>query len=149
MTDSTSGQLKQDVVLDLEWQGGNRLRGRSGGVELLLDSPPVAGPNPVQTLAFAIAGCMAMDILLVIQKGRFELEALTAHLVAERAPSDPRRILKVDLRFSLQGQVPADRVERAIQLSRDSYCSVWHSLRTDIELTTSFEIAPAGGIEGR
>jgi len=147
MTDAGTGRfehgVKQDVVLDLEWQGGNRLRGRSGDVEIVLDSPPVAGPNPVQTLAFALAGCMAMDVLLVIQKGRFELEALTAHLVAERAPSDPRRILKVDLRFALKGNVPADRVERAIQLSRNSYCSVWHSLRTDIELTTSYAIAPS------
>ena len=68
MTDAGSGRfeqgVKQDVVLDLEWQGGNRLRGRSGDVEIVLDSPPVAGPNPVQTLAFALAGCMAMDVLL-------------------------------------------------------------------------------------
>ena len=149
MTDTTAGRLKPDVVLDLEWQGDNRLRGRSGEVEMLLDSPPTAGPSPVQTLAFALAGCMAMDVLLVIQKGRFELEALTARLVAERAPSDPRRILKVDLRFALRGNVPGDRVERAIQLSRDSYCSVWHSLRPDIELTTSYEITPAGGTGGR
>jgi putative redox protein len=143
MSEATADSVKPDVVLDLEWEGDNRLRARSGGVGMVLDSPPAAGPNPMQTLAFALAGCMAMDVLLVIQRGRFELQALTAHLVAERAPSDPRRILKVDLRFTLQGAIPPDRVERAIQLSRDSYCSVWHSLRTDIELTTSFEVIPS------
>ena len=142
MSEAKGGSLKPDVVLDLEWQGDNRLRGRSGGIEVVLDSPPTAGPNPVQTLAFALAACMAMDVLLVIQRGRFELEALSAHLVAERAPSDPRRILKVDLRFALKGRIPADRIERAIQLSREKYCSVWHSMRTDIELTTSFEVLP-------
>ncbi len=133
----------EDVVLDLEWLGDDRLRGRSGAREIVMDSPPVAGPSPVETLAFALAGCMAMDVLAVIRRGRFELERLTAHLVAERAPSEPRRILKVDLRFTLTGQIPEDRVARAIQLSREKYCSVWHSMRPDIELTTSFEVQPS------
>ncbi len=51
-----------------------------------------------------------------------------------------KRILAVDIRFTFEGDVPADRAERAIQLSRERYCSVWHSLRRDIELTTSFEV---------
>jgi putative redox protein len=138
-----------DVALELEWLGDNRLRGRSGGIEIVMDSPPEAGASPVETLAFALAGCMAMDVLVVVRRGRFALEALSARLVAERATVDPRRILKVDLRFTLTGNVPDDRVERAIQLSRDKYCSVWHSMRPDIELTTSFEVIPTGGSGGR
>jgi putative redox protein len=133
----------ETVVLDLEWLGDNRLHGRSGAVEMVMDSPPVAGPSPVQALAFGLAGCMAIDVLLVIRRGRFELKGMTARLVAERAPSDPKRIVKVDLRYTLAGEIPEDRVERAIQLSREKYCSVWHSMRPDIELTTSFEIAPS------
>ena len=142
MNDPKTERIKPDVEVDLDWRGDNRLRCRTGGVEILLDSPPTAGPNPVQTTAAALAACMAMDVLLVIQRGRFRLESLSARLVAERAPVDPRRILKVDLRFVLKGDIPTDRVERAIQLSRDRYCSVWHSLREDIELTTSFELQP-------
>ncbi len=133
----------EGMVLDLEWLGDNRLRGRSGAVEIVMDSPPVAGPSPVQALAFGLAGCMAMDVLAVIKRGRFELQGLTARLVAERAPSDPKRIVAVDLRFTLAGSIPDDRVLRAIQLSREKYCSVWHSLQPDIELTTSFEVVPS------
>ena len=134
---------KPDVELQLEWLGDDRLRGRAGKVELVLDSPPVAGPSPVQTLAYALASCMTMDVLLVVRRGRFQLEGLTARLVAERAPSEPRRLVRVDLHFTLAGAIPPDRVERAIQLSRDKYCSVWHSMRPDIELTTSFEVLPS------
>jgi putative redox protein len=133
----------ESMVLDLEWLGDNRLRGRSGAVEIVMDSPPVAGPSPVQALAFGLAGCMAMDVLAVIKRGRFELQGLTARLAAERAPSDPKRIVAVDLRFTLTGSIPEDRVQRAIQLSREKYCSVWHSMRPDIELTTSFEVVPS------
>lgn len=127
-------------MAEIEWQGGNRMLARSGEAQLLMDSPPEAGPTPVQTLAFALAGCMAMDLALVMQRGRLPMKALRARLVAERAPSDPRRLLRVDLHFTVAGDVPPDRVERALQLSRDTYCSVWHSLRPDIELRTSFEV---------
>jgi putative redox protein len=132
-----------DIELDLEWLGDSRVRARAGSVEITMDSPPVAGPSPVETLAMALAGCMAMDVLLVMKRGRYELQGLSARLVAERAPSEPRRIVKADLRFTLAGDVPADRVARALQLSRDKYCSVWHSLRPDVELTTSFEVVPS------
>lgn len=142
MSETGPGSPAQDVALELEWLGDNRLRGRTGDVTLVLDSPSVAGPSPVETLAFALAGCMAMDVLVVMRRGRFQLERLTAKLTAERASSEPRRILKVDLRFELVGRVPDDRVARAIQLSRETYCSVWHSMRPDIELTTSFEVRP-------
>lgn len=134
----------ESLTLDLEWLGDNRLRGRTGDVEIVMDSPPEAGASPVQTLAFALAGCMAMDVLVVMRRGRYALAALTAQLVAERAAQDPRRLVKVELRFRLTGEIPEDRVERAIQLSRDKYCSVWHSLRPDIELVTSFEVVRPG-----
>ncbi len=127
-------------MAELEWQGGNRMLARCGEAQLVMDSPPEAGPSPVQTLAFALAGCMAMDVALVIRRSRLEMKALRARLVAERAESDPRRLLKVDLHFTVAGDVPPDRVEHALRLSRERYCSVWHSLRPDIELTTSFEV---------
>ncbi|MBI2467321.1 MAG: OsmC family protein [Candidatus Rokubacteria bacterium] len=64
-------------------------------------------------------------------------------LTAERAPEEPRRLVRVDLRFVVAGDVPPDRVERAIALSREKYCAVWHSLRQDMEFTTSYEIRKA------
>ena len=47
------------------------------------------------------------------------------------------------LHFVVRGGVLADRVERAIELSRERYCSVWHSLRPDIDFRTSFEVVPS------
>jgi putative redox protein len=133
----------EPLVLDLEWLGDHRLRGRSGEIEVVMDSPPVAGPSPVQALAFGLAGCMAIDVLVVMKRGRFDLKGMKARLEAERAPTDPKRITKVRLHYTLAGDVPPDRVERAIDLSREKFCSVWHSMRPDIELTTSFEVVPS------
>ena len=130
------------LVAELEWQGENRFLARSDGVSMTIDSPPVAGPSPVQALAIALAGCMAIDVAVVMRRSRLEMKALSARLVAERAATDPKRLEAVDLRFTLTGAIPPDRVQRALDLSREKYCSVWHSLRPDIRFTTSFEVLP-------
>jgi putative redox protein len=132
------------VALELVWENGTRLVGRSGANEQALDWDGNDALSPVQALALALAGCMASDVVTILQKGRQPLRGLRAVLDAERAPAEPRRLLSVDLRFEVQGDVPADRVERAIALSREKYCSVWHSLRQDIAFTTSFEVRPPG-----
>ena len=125
----------------MEWEGGLRFRGRAGERSLELDGDSRAAVSPVEALALALAGCMASDVVHILVKGRAELKGLTARLVAERAPEEPRRLVSVDLRFSVRGDVPASKVERAIALSREKYCSVWHSLRRDIGFTTSFEVS--------
>ena len=131
---------KPPVRLDLDWQRALVFTGRSGEVEMTLDSAGVAGPSPVQALAFAMAGCMAMDVAHILQKGRHAFTALHAELTAERAQEDPHRITNIALHFAVTGAVPEGAVQRAIDLSRDKYCSVWHSMRQDIELNVTHEL---------
>ncbi len=138
--DKTPAPGPSPLVIDLEWEGELRFRGRSGDAEILMDSPPKAGPTPVQALGFGLAGCMAMDVASILERGRLELKGLQAHLEGKRSAEHPKRLLAVDLRLTVEGAIPPDRLERAIQLSRERYCSVWHSLNPDIKLTTSFEI---------
>ena len=128
------------VTVVLDWDSDLRFRGRSGDVALVLDSDAAAGPSPVQALAFALAGCMAIDLVHILKKGRQPLASLRAKLHAQRAPRDPKRLVSVRLHFRVGGDVPAEKVERAIALSRETYCSVLHSLRPDLEFATSFEI---------
>lgn len=135
-----SAEPKPPVTVDLSWQGEMRFAGRSGGVELLLDSDGKAGPSPVQSLAFGLAGCMAIDVVHILTKGRLPLRGLRARLSGLRAHEEPRRFVKIDLHFVVSGDVPREKVQRALDLSREKYCSVWHSLRQDIDFTTSFEV---------
>ncbi|HUG54609.1 MAG TPA: OsmC family protein [Vicinamibacteria bacterium] len=133
------GEARPPVEVELAWDGDLRFRGRAGEAAVVVDSDGRAGPSPVQALALALAGCMSVDVVHILQKGRQPLAGLTARLRAERAGADPRRLVRVDLHFTVTGGVAPDRVERAIALSRETYCSVWHSLRPDIEFTTSYE----------
>jgi putative redox protein len=132
---------KPPTVVELIWEHDLVFAGKSGEVRMTLDSGSVAGPSPMQALAFGFAACMAMDVVHLLTKGRHDLRGLRADLVGARVPDPPRRFVRLDLRFTVTGTVPADAIERAIQLSRDKYCSVWHSLRQDIELDVNFVVS--------
>ena len=133
---------KPPTVADLTWIGGLQFSGVSGVTSMTIDGHSVAGPSPVQALAFALAGCMAADVVYILTKGRHPLRALRAHLVAQRAHEDPPRFLKIALTFDVEGAVPVEAVERAVALSHDKYCSVWHTFNHDIDFQVTCDIRP-------
>ena len=94
----------------------------------------------MQALGIAIAGCMTTDVTHILTKGRHQLRALRSHLVADRAQEDPHRFLRMALHVTVEGDVPGDAVARAIALSREKYCSVWHSMRQDIDFQVTFDV---------
>lgn len=133
---------KPPVAAELVWTEELRFGATSGEHALVIDGNSASGPSPVQLLAISLAGCMAIDVVDIVRKGRHALTGLRAVVTAERAPDPPRRLTSVALHFHVHGDVPEQAVERAIALSHEKYCSVWHSLRQDIRLTTGFEILP-------
>ena len=112
-----------------------------GGPALNLASSSPDAYSPMQILAHAIMGCMAMDVVHILQKGRHDLKALSVEFSSERAPEPPKRYTKVHLTFNVTGSAPQDAIERAIALSHEKYCSVSNTLRPDMEFTTSVIIS--------
>ncbi len=133
--------MKAPTALELVWERDLVFGGHSGDASIVLDSAGQAGPSPVQTLAFALAGCIGMDVVHILRKGRQDLRGLRVALTAERAPEDPHRITAVSIEFAVTGAVPKDQIERAIELSHSKYCSVWHSMRQDIAFQTRFSVS--------
>jgi putative redox protein len=131
---------KPPVAGELVWADDLKFAATSGNVAVVIDGDSAAGPSPVQMIVLALAGCMAIDVVDMIRKGRHPLSAMRVTISAERAAQHPRRVLRASLRFHVHGNVPSSALARAIDLSRDKYCSVWHSLRQDIDLTTSFDV---------
>ena len=132
--------MKPPVTAELVWERELVLGGRSGDISIVLDSAGQAGPSPVQALAFALAGCMGMDVVHILRRGRHNLRGLRISLVAQRAEDDPHRITDVKIDFAVTGDVPKDQIQRAIDLSHEKYCSVWHSMRQDIPFETTFSV---------
>jgi putative redox protein len=128
------------ISLSLDWLGDLKFTSSAGSPAIELHSSTPGVSSPPQALAYAVMACMAMDVVHVIQKGRHPMHGMTVKFEGERATEHPRRFVSMSIDFQITGQVDDHVVERAIQLSRTKYCSVWNTLRPDVELRTSFTI---------
>jgi putative redox protein len=135
-------EARPPLVAELVWSGDLRFDASSGAATAIVDGDGTQGPSPPQHAAMGLAGCMGVDVVDILRKGRHPLKGLRVTFTGTRAEEPPRRFIEISLRFHIQGAVPPEAVARAIALSRDKYCSVWHSFRQDITLTTSFAITP-------
>jgi putative redox protein len=133
-----------DVNATLAWTGsGLRFRGgRSGGPEVELDGDNETGPSPVVALILGVGGCMAADIIDIGAKMRLPLTGLQVEVEADRRAEPPRYVTAVRMRFIAEGVAPADeaKLRRAVDLSRDTYCSVLHSLRSEVAVSIDVEL---------
>lgn len=129
----------------LQWGGSGMVfhGGPDGGPQLSVDSDAEQGLTPTQLLLSSLAGCMAVDVLMILDKGRVPVEALEVEAIGERAETVPKRFVSLELVYRVKGPSEEDRpkLERAIQLSRDKYCSVLHTL--DPEIALDIRIEPA------
>lgn len=128
----------------LDWKGDLRFAGTVDETPITVDGDHAVAPSPVQLLAAGLAGCMAIDVVHILDRMRTPAESLRVELAIQRAPTDPRRAVAARLRFVVGGDVPEKNIGRALELSRDTYCSVWHSLRRDIDLRLDYEVTAAG-----
>jgi len=135
--------VKPPTIVTAEWTGDLAFTVRAGEHVIVTDGDAVTGLSPVQLLGAALAGCMATDVALILTRGRQPLKALKVSLSARRASDDPHRVVGVQIHFAVGGDVNPAQLDRAVQLSRDKYCSVWHSMREDITLETTTSIDPA------
>jgi len=130
----------------LTWISGLRFEARSDSGHLVtvdsLSRPDHAGPNPVELLAMAVAGCTAMDVVAILEKMRERLAGLEVEVSGERASTNPKYFTSMSITYRVRGGgLSREKVERAVELSHSTYCSALASLRPDCKVTTAIEIS--------
>ena len=101
-------------------------------------------PRPMETVLAGTGGCTAYDVVLILKRGRHNVQGCSVKLTTERAETDPKVFTKIHMHFVVKGQgIPASAVERAIAMSHDKYCSASIMLGKTASITTSFELVEA------
>ena len=129
--------------ITLEWLEGLRFRGgEPDGPSVLIDGDNAEGPGPMLTLLLAAAACTGSDVVVVLKKMRVSFSTLRIEVSAVRRETEPRRYVSLHLDYSLTGTgIDPAKVRRAIDLSLEKYCSVIHSLASDIAITYALSLA--------
>ncbi len=134
-----------DTVVTLRWLGeGLKFESEgSGGITVPIDGDGEVGTRPMELLLIGLAGCMGIDIVDIVHKMRVELEGLDVRVEGDRAPEPPRRYTRIRLAYEARGVAEEDlpKLQRAVDLSEEKYCSVLHTLRQDIELETEIRLS--------
>lgn len=130
------------IVASLEWKGSETFAAEVADHAFTVDGEASAGASPMQHLALAIAGCMGIDVAHILGRMRQEPDEMRIEVEATRADDPPRRFTRVRLAFELVGDVKETGVERALELSREKYCSAWATVRPEVRLETSYRISP-------
>lgn len=124
------------AVGSVVWDGEQRFTGTSGEMSVVLDGNSVAAPSPVQALLLAGGSCTGIDVVLILEKMRIELRSLRIECRGERRETHPRRFEAMHYTFIAAGDgLDSDKLERAVALSVEKYCSVLASLAPDIRVT--------------
>ena len=113
---------------------------------IMMDGAPEAGgrnraPRPMEMLLAGAGGCTAFDVVLILKRGRHAITGCEVSLQADRAEIDPKIFTKIHFHFRVTGkQLKPEAVARAIELSKDKYCSATIMLGKTAEITHDFEI---------
>lgn len=125
------------TAMNIRWREGRLFESGPEGRMHLVDADSKLAPGPVEALLGSVLSCSAVDILDILAKRRTPVTALSASVSAQRRADPPRRIMRMELEFRIDGPgIEAEHAERAIELSFEKYCSVGASLAPDIETTS-------------
>jgi len=101
-----------------------------------------SGARPTELLLNAVAGCTGIDIISILHKMRLNPTSFHMEVEGSRADEHPKRFTAINIHYVLEGELPDDKVIRAIQLSKDKYCSVAHSLNSTITASYTINNSP-------
>ena len=124
----------------LEWDKELIFIGRTQrGYEIEFDANLQWGCKPTDALVLGLAGCTAIDVFVFLQKMRVEIKGFKIDISAERNPTPPQYYKAIEMVLNITGKnLEPKKVERAISLSHEKYCSVYHSLRKDMIVKISY-----------
>ena len=109
------------------------------GYEVEYDAAQQWGCSPTETLLLSVAGCMGIDMVSFLQKMKVEIKSYKMDIVGERNPTPPQYYTALEMIIQITGKgLTPKKIERAISLSQDKYCSVYHSLRKDMTVKVDY-----------
>jgi len=133
--------------ISVNWVDGLLMVGKSdSGHTITMDGPPESGGEnlgvrPMEMLLLGVAGCTMIDVVTTLKKMRQDLSHLETKINAERATDHPKVFTDIHIQFILKGQnLDEKKVDKAITLSAEKYCSASIMLGETATISHDFEI---------
>ena len=120
---------------------GQTESGHSIVIGTATDDAPKPGPSAMELVLMGAGSCSAWDVVEILRKGRQQIDDVIVELDADRAPEPPKVFTRIHLHFVVKGRgLDLKKVERAINLSVEKYCSATAMLEKAADVTHDFEV---------
>lgn len=134
--------------VNVKWAGNHQYiaEGHEGRHAILLDVPKRSGGTDMglhatELMLIALGKCSAVDVVNILRKQRVDLKSFRVMVSGEISKDVPKHYERIHVRFIASGDgLTKEKVEKAVNLSHQNYCTVSLSLSDKCELTTSVEI---------
>jgi putative redox protein len=136
--------MKQDI--SISWKDGMAFEADVNGHKIMLDAGEQSGgrdlgPRPKALMLVALAGCTAMDVVSILAKMRVELDNFDVRVEGELSEEQPVHYTSMHITYEFWGgNLPEDKLEKAINLSHKRYCGVSAVYRKAMPLTHNFVV---------
>jgi putative redox protein len=134
----------------VKWVENVSFLGESGsGHSVIMDGAPDAGGRnlgfrPMEMLLLGLGGCSAFDVVMILKRGREKVTDCVVEIDAERAETEPKIFTKITMRYIITGhELDPKKVERAVNLSADKYCSATAIMNKSAQISHAIEIVAA------
>ena len=113
---------------------------------VMMDGPEDFGGSngatrPKELILLALGGCTSADVIAILNKKRVKLDDFYINISAESTDIHPKVYTKINLEYVFTGEDLKEKdIERAIELSQNTYCGVTAMLQKSIEITHSYKI---------
>jgi len=124
----------------LKWDKDLIFSGRTQeGYEIDFDAHVQWGCKPTDSLLLSLAGCMGIDVVMFLQKMKMDFESFRMDINGERNATPPQFFKKIEMVLHIAGKdLNRKKIDRAVALSHEKYCSVYNSLRKDIDVSIKY-----------
>lgn len=139
--------LKKNMEINLIRKSGkfNFEASNEGGFTVELDANPVIGGEgkgfrPMETLLIGLGGCSGIDMVNILTKQKEDLADIKININATRVNEEPAIFEEINIQFNLTGNLNEQKVERALALTFDKYCSVANILGRSAKINFTYTI---------
>jgi putative redox protein len=132
--------------IECTWKQSLVFEAEVNGFKIMLDAEPEVGgvdtgPRPKPLTLVSLAGCTGMDVISILKKMRAEPEYFNVAVEGELTEEHPKYYHKIHVIYEIKGKdVDMEKVDKAVNLSRDRYCGVFALLRFGAEITYEIKL---------
>jgi len=98
------------------------------------------GMKPSDLLLISAAACSAYDVVEIMAKQKQPMRDLKVECRGDQMESPPYTFTRIHLHYLVYGNVDPQKLEKAIRLAEEKYCSVLSTLRPGVPISSDFQI---------